>query len=100
IRFKAGDSEYGFYAAQFHDKMPQFYVRPGVNVKPGSVGDYVMVYGENIRTVGASFSTLLGETNVAGELSFRDNMPLVGSGITMILPGNTTADGDDNAAFP
>ena len=100
IRFKAGDSEYGFYAAQYHDKMPQFYVRPGVNVKPGSIGDYVMVYGENIRTVGASFSTLVGETNVAGELSFRDNMPLVGSGITMILPGNTTADGDDNAAFP
>lgn len=100
LRFKAGDSEYGFYAAQFHDKMPQFYVRPGVNVQPGSIGDYVMVYAEDIRAVGASFSTLLGETNVAGELSFRDNMPLVGSGITMILPGDTTADGGDDAAFP
>lgn len=100
LRLKAGDSEYGFYAAQFHDKMPQFYVRPGVNVQPGSVGDYVMVYGENIRALGASFSTLVGETNVAGELSFRDRMPLVGSGLAMILPGNSSADGDSRAAFP
>lgn len=99
-RFKSGDFEYGVYAAQFHDKMPQFYVRPGVNAKPGSVGDYVQVFGENIRTVGASVSTLVGETNVAAEMSFRDNMPLVASGLTVILPGNTTADGDDNAAFP
>nr|MBL8455290.1 DUF1302 domain-containing protein [Zoogloeaceae bacterium] len=100
IRFKSGNAEYGFYAARYHDKMPQFYVRPGVNVKPGGIGDYVQVFGENIVTVGTSVSTLVGETNVAGELSFRDNMPLVASGNTVILPGNTTADGDDLAAFP
>jgi hypothetical protein len=29
-------TEYGFYAAQFHDKMPQFYARPGVNVRPAA----------------------------------------------------------------
>lgn len=100
LKFKAGDTEYGVYAAQYHDKMPQFYLRPGVNPRNGSVGDYVQVFAENIRTVGASFSTLLGETNVGGEISFRDNMPLVASGNTVILPGNTTADGDSNAAFP
>jgi hypothetical protein len=60
VKLKSGDTEYGFYAAQFHDKMPQFYARPGVNVQAGSVGDYVMVYAENIRTVGASVSTLVG----------------------------------------
>ncbi|NMG43032.1 DUF1302 family protein [Aromatoleum toluvorans] len=100
LKFKAGDTEYGVYAAQWHDKMPQFYLRPGVNPRNGSIGDYVQVFAENIRTVGASFSTLVGETNVAGELSFRDNMPLVASGNTVILPGNTTADGDRDAAFP
>lgn len=98
VRFKAGDSEYGFYAANFHDKMPQFYLRPGVNVRNGSAGDYVQVWGENIRTVGASFSTLVSETNVAGELSFRDNMPLVASGNTVIT--DARADGDKHAAFP
>ncbi|HEY0832356.1 MAG TPA: DUF1302 domain-containing protein [Azospirillum sp.] len=100
VKFKAGDTEYGLYAARFHDKIPQFYARPGVNPSSGSIGDYVQVFGENIRTVGASISTLVGDTNVAGELSFRDNMPLVASGNTVVLPGNTTADGGSNAAFP
>ena len=98
VKFKSGDAEYGFYAAQFHDKMPQFYARPGVNVRPGSVGDYVMVFGENIRTVGASVSTLVGETNVAAELSFRDNMPLVASGNAVITSADSN--GKSRAAFP
>lgn len=100
LRFKSGNAEYGLYAAQWHDKMPQFYLRPGVNVQPGSIGDYVQVFGENIRAVGASVSTLLGEANVAAELSVRDNMPLVASGNTVILPGDTRADGNRHAAYP
>ena len=98
LKLKSGDTEYGFYAAQFHDKMPQFYARPGVNVKAGSIGDYVMVYAENIRTVGASISTLVGETNVAAELSFRDNMPLVASGNAVITGADSNGKG--RAAFP
>lgn len=100
LKYNPGDIEYGLYVAQFHDKMPQFYVRPGVNVQAGSVGDYVEVFGEDIRTIGGSLSTVLGTTNVAVEASFRDNMPLVATGNTVILPGNTTADGGSNAAFP
>ena len=101
LKFKSGDTEYGVYAAQYHDKLPQFYVRPGVHAMGGTdIGDYVQVFGEKIRTVGFSFSTLLGETNVAGEMSFRDNMPLVASGNTVIIPGDTVADGDDHAAYP
>lgn len=100
IRWTPGDVEYGFYVANFHDKMPQFYVRPGVNVQTGSVGDYMQVFGEDILTVGVSASTLIGDTNVAGEISYRDNMPLVASGNSVILPGDTTSDGGDNAAFP
>ncbi len=98
LKFKSGDVEYGVYAAQFHDKMPQFYARPGVNVRAGSIGDYVQVFAENIRTVGASVSTLVGETNVAAELSFRDNMPLVASGNAVIT--GAASDGKGNAAFP
>jgi hypothetical protein len=100
VKFRAGDTEYGFYAAQFHDKLPQFYVRPGVNADPaaGVDGDYVLVYAENIRTIGASFATLLGETNVSGELSLRENQPLVASGnIALGLGG---ADNDERASFP
>lgn len=100
IKVKAGDYDLGFYAAQYHDKMPQFYVRPGVNVQPGSIGDYLLTYAEDIKMVGASVSTLIGEANVAAEVSFRDDMPLVASGNTVILPGNTTADNSDNPAYP
>jgi hypothetical protein len=93
VKIKSGDFEYGLYAAQYHDKMPQFYLYP-------DTGIYEQVFAENIRTFGFSVSTLVGETNVAGELSFRDNMPLVASGNTMILPASQGADGDKNAAFP
>ncbi len=92
VKFKAGDTEYGIYAAQFHDKMPQFYVYP-------ANGLYEQVYAEDIRTIGFSFSTLVGETNVAGELSFRDDMPLVATGNAVIL-GGMGADGGDDSAFP
>lgn len=93
LKFHAGDAEYGIYAAQYHDKMPQFYLYP-------DAGRYEMVFGEDIRTVGFSASTLVGETNVAAELSFRDNMPLVASGNTVIVPSSQGADGDNHAAFP
>jgi len=84
LKYRAGDYEFGVYAAQFHDKMPQFYARPGVNAGGGFIGDYALVYAEKIKTFGASVSTLLGETNVASELSVRKNMPFVGRGVTMV----------------
>ena len=57
-----------------------------------------MVYGENIKTYGASISTLLGETNVAGELSFRTNQPLMAIGNAMVV--DATANGNNNPAYP
>lgn len=98
LKFKLGDTEFGLYAARFHDKMPQFYARPGVNAGGGFIGDYALVYAENIKTYGASISTLVGETNVAAELSMRHNMPLVGRGVTMVT--GAAADNDGNPAYP
>ena len=48
--------------------------------------------------MGASISTLVGETNVAAELSFRDNMPLVASGNAVITGADSN--GKRRAAFP
>jgi len=93
VKISSGDYEFGIYAAQFHDKMPQFYLYPDSGV-------YEQVYAEDIRTIGFSVSTLVGETNVAAELSFRDDMPLVASGNTVIVPASAGADGGDDAAFP
>lgn len=93
VKISSGDYEFGIYAAQFHDKMPQFYLYPDSGV-------YEQVYAEDIRTIGFSVSTLVGETNVAAEMSFRDDMPLVASGNTVIVPASAGADGGDDAAFP
>ena len=93
LKVKSGNFEYGVYAAQYHDKMPQFYLYPDTN-------RYEQVFAENIRTLGFSVSTLIGETNVAAEMSYRHDMPLVASGNTVILPESAGADGGNRAAFP
>lgn len=102
LRFRpsAWDVEFGLYAARYHDKGPQLYVRPtGLPPEPGTlrVGDLQQVYAEDIKTYGASFSTVLGEANVAGEMSYRTNAPLV-SDPQVALPG-VVADGRDNPFF-
>jgi hypothetical protein len=83
------DVELGFYAANYHDKLPSaIYVNLGI---PGDVnGDgnvdandivpvsYTRAYQEDIRTFGFSASTVWGDDNVSAEVSMRDNMPLTG----------------------
>jgi hypothetical protein len=102
LRFKIGESDidYGLYAARYNDKLPQLYVRPtGGPPAPGtlSVGTLQLVYPEGINTFGASFSTVLEEANVSGEVSFRTNAPLV-SDPQLVLPGQT-ADANHNPFY-
>lgn len=72
LRFRpgGGDVEYGVYAARYHDKGPNI-VMDNVNHK------FRYVYAENVNTYGASFSTVAGDANIAGEVSIRTNAPLV-----------------------
>lgn len=86
IRYKNGDNEYGLYAANFHEKLPQFLVRPNQ--------DYSLFYGENIHMIGGSVSTVVGDTNVASEISYRTKMPLVAMGSTIV------GFGDPNSIVP
>lgn len=92
VKLKVDDFEYGLYAARFHDRFPQFYLRPGE-------GNYGMVYGEGIRTFGASVSTLIGETNVAAEASVRRNTPLAARG-NVVVDLTGTGDNDHNPLYP
>lgn len=92
VRFKAGDVEYGFYAARFHDKFPQFYVRP-------ISGDYAVVYAQDIKVYGVSASTVFGETNVAAEMSIRRNAPLAAVG-NVVVTLDPNADGRDHPFYP
>jgi hypothetical protein len=88
----------GLYALRFDSKTPQVYLYPGNgfgNTPHGfQVGTYTLVYPRDIGIIGTSFSTNVGPTNVAGELSGRINQPLVGGlGIQSAAnPGNASSD--------
>lgn len=91
----------GFYAARYHDKNPQIVIRPATS-------SYVLAYHENIRTFGTSFSTTVGEFNIAGEASVRRNTPLVQAGtadlfgLVPVMFGGPSAPADnrDNTSYP
>ena len=104
LRPDGGNVDYGFYAIQYHDKAPQVYVYPSagaptVSANGLNIGSYALVYPENIRSVGASFSTTLGTANVGGEMSLRYNAPLVShTGVVLPVPG-FLADNDKNPLY-
>jgi len=100
LRYAAETVDYGLYAIQYHDKTPQLYLRPGVgapNFATGQVGEFFWVYPEDIRALGASFTTSVGEYNFAGEASMRWNMPLVSNG-QVVLP-DVDADNDNHPLY-
>lgn len=93
MRYTPEDTDYelGLYFAQYHDKTPQLYFVPSASptvaqLQSGNIGQLRHVYPEDVRTVGASVSTVVGRTNVAGEMSYRWNAPLVSDPQT-VLPG-------------
>ncbi|HEX6705823.1 MAG TPA: DUF1302 domain-containing protein [Albitalea sp.] len=89
------DVEFGLYAARFHSKDPIAYVTqygapPDLNFATGVVGKYQLVFPEGTTVFGASFSTSVGDTNLAGEVSFRRKQALVPQAARVILPDGVT----------
>ena len=69
----------GLYHANGHDKKPSFalsYIDVPGSPQPVPL-DYRLIYYEDIKATAASFTTVLGETNIQGELSFLDGTPMV-----------------------
>lgn len=101
LRYTPEAYEAGLYFAQFHAKGPPLiYLVQSPNADPmgtGVLGTLVHVYPEDIRTVGTSLSTNLGPTNVAGEVSYRWNAPLVSDG--QLIPLNKFADNSGHPAY-
>jgi hypothetical protein len=77
-RWRLDETDLGFYLARYHDKAGQLYGQlatvPGA--QPLSGGNWYYIFPEDIKVAGASFSTSVGDFNLAGEASVRDNMPL------------------------
>lgn len=82
-----GAFEYGFYAAQFHDKTPSALVFDFVNSHVRTV------YAKNIKTVGASVSSSVGQLNWSLEGSVRKDAPLASD--PAVLGGAATMPAND-----
>lgn len=97
VRFTEADFNYGFYALRFDAKSPEIYLRPDAVSVSGNAGQYQLVYPRGIELYGASFSSYIADSNVAGEISFRRNMPLVSDPIS--VPSGMAADASDHALY-
>ncbi|WP_443191829.1 DUF1302 domain-containing protein [Pseudomonas indica] len=97
LRFKPAGTELelGLYAAKYHDKAPSGLYGYVNTAGPSPVlASYRQVFAEDIKTVGASFSTAHGDFNFAGEASLRWDAPLV-SNLQVVLPGMLADNADD-----
>lgn len=79
LRASVADIDLGLYALRFRAKDPiaALVPDPALAGQTGAVGYYRLVYPSSINLFGASFSTDLGGSILAGELSARESMPLV-----------------------
>lgn len=94
LRYRFTDVEVGLFAARYHDKTPSFYLT--LDPTTFTPSGLVHAYAEDIKTYGASFSSVVGSVNIAGEMSVRHNVPLV-SDPQVIVSG--AADNADRAAY-
>lgn len=79
-------TDFGFYAIRYHDKNFQVQVRPGAGVGPNApvdkIGEYMLVFPEDIKAYGVSANRGIGNANVGFEASIRHNAPLVSRTVT------------------
>jgi hypothetical protein len=68
-----GDTDLGLYYINAHSKAPAYQL----NYNGLIPEDYTIVYFEDIQGYAASFTTVLWDTNVQGEISYKTDMPVV-----------------------
>ncbi len=105
LRHKAewlNDTEFGLYFINYHEKMPMLngafaggqVSMDWTTLVPGADGEllnlvdgssYWLSYAEDVKLLGASFSGVIGDTNVSGEVSYRENYPVMVNDLTNVL---------------
>ena len=99
-RSEALGTDFGLYAINYHDKNFQVQVRPGYNLGPTSpldkIGEYELVFPEDIKAYGFSANRGIGDANVGFEASIRHNAPLVSLTVTDLAG---TADNDHDPLY-
>jgi hypothetical protein len=103
------NTEFGFYAMNYHSRNPLYSNVKGFlldGAVPVGPGGYFFEYPEDIQLYGVSFGTDIGGMSVAGELSYRPNMPIqINTGdlsraaiAEALAPGDPSWRGNETAA--
>jgi len=71
-------TDFGFYHINYHDQLPMLVAGDFVQLAPGvfAPSTYHLKYAEDIRLWAASFGTVIGDANVSGEVTYRENVPV------------------------
>ncbi|WP_280380175.1 DUF1302 family protein [Pseudomonas sp. BN515] len=77
-RPEALNLDLGLYAIRYNDKTPQVEIVPSGGFDPtnGSIGEYFLRYQEKIKLYGISANTSIGQLNLGGEVSYRQDVAL------------------------
>ena len=67
------DTEFTFCVINYHEKMPLFYINP-------AVGNYYLGYDEDVKLYGLSAGTVIGNTNIGAEISYRKDLSVAVDG--------------------
>lgn len=80
------NTEFGLYYLNYTDTLPSITLAPPLTPFEGRLR-----YFEDIDLIGASFGTVVGDTNISGEISYRNGQPLqiTGGGAFYYVPGET-----------
>ena len=73
-------TELGFFYVRAHNKAPSFRLNSVELAGFALPVDYQVLYFDDIHTIAASFSTLVGDVQVNGELSWRMDTPFADAG--------------------
>jgi Protein of unknown function (DUF1302) len=104
LQAQYGNYDVGIFGLRYDSKTPNVYINAptGTSATPGglAVGQYKLVYPRDIWLYGTSLSTTIGATNVAGELSLRTHMPLIGSAAAGTQTPTDMGDANSNPLYP
>jgi hypothetical protein len=95
LQAQYGNYDVGLYTLRYDAKTP-------VNNIYGTYADpyYRLIYPRDIWLYGASMSTTVGATNIAGEVSLRTHNPLVTTGPVQLGSATPSGDANGNPAYP
>jgi len=98
LRYNLGVTELGFYQLRYHDKNPSVLTNYApVVLAPGAPPmilpvSYDIRYADGIDLTGLSVSSSIGPVNVAGEVSYKNGVPLLVNTLAgpTAMPGKAT----------